>query len=256
MIWPQRIYLRQGWYHHGVLSDFLGDGILTVDGEQWRHQRKAASYQFSTKMLRDYSNSAFKSNAVKLAEIVSGAAISNNVIEMQVRCYLVQLQYTKQKCKTFPLYPLLAYWQELFMESTLDSVCKVILGVDLDTVRGTYKEGAEFFNAFDEASAALMYRYFNVLWRIMRFFNIGSEAVLRKSLRVTDEFVYKLIRNKIEQAQQLQDNLPVSTNTKIMNYLLFLVVFCIGLVLICWQPEYLTGDERRLVVKVYRIERN
>ncbi|KAK7357405.1 hypothetical protein VNO80_16690 [Phaseolus coccineus] len=171
----------KGWYHHSVLSDFLGDSIFTVDGEQWRHQRKATSYQFSTKLLRDYSNSAFKSNALKLAEIVSEAAISNNIIEMQ----------------------------ELFMDATLDSICKVIFGVDLDTMRGTYIEGTEFSNAFDEASAAVMYRYFNFLWRIMRFFNIGSEAVLRKSLRRMDEFVYKVIRNKVEQAQKLQDNLPV-----------------------------------------------
>jgi len=229
----------QGWYHHSVLSDFLGDSIFTVDGEQWRHQRKAASYQFSTKMLRDYSNSAFKSNALKLAEIVSEAAISNNIIDMQVRCYLMQLQYTNKKYNTFLLlhnhksrsHPLLAYRQELFMEATLDSVCKVMLGVDLDTMRGTYIEGREFSIAFDEASAAIMYRYFNILWRVMRFLNIGSEAVLRKSLRVMDEFVYELIRNKIEQDQKPQDNLPVSTYTKTMA--IVSCVFCVGIVLIC-----------------------
>ncbi|TKY51220.1 Cytochrome P450 704C1 [Spatholobus suberectus] len=171
----------KGWYHHSVLSDFLGDSIFAVDGEQWRHQRKAASYQFSTKMLRDFSSSAFKSNAVKLAGIVSEAAISNKVIEIQ----------------------------DLFMKATLDSVCKVILGVELDTLGGTYKEGTEFSNAFDETSAAIMYRYFNFLWKIMRFMNIGSEAVLRNSLRVIDAFVYKLIRSKIEQTQKLQDNSPV-----------------------------------------------
>lgn len=161
-------------------------------------------------MLRDYSNWPFESNALKLAEIVSEAAISDNIIDMQVRCYLMQLQYTNEKYKTFLLlhnhksrsHPLLAYWQELFMEATLDSVCKVILGVDLDTMRGTYKEGTEFSNAFDETSAAVMFRYFNFLWRIMRFFNIGSEAVLRKSLSVMDEFVHELIRNKIEQVQK------------------------------------------------------
>ncbi|KAL2324462.1 hypothetical protein Fmac_023520 [Flemingia macrophylla] len=171
----------KGWYHHSVLSDFLGDSIFTLDGEKWRHQRKAASYQFSTKMLRDFSCSVFKSNAVKLAGKVSEAAISNNIIEMQ----------------------------DLFMNSTLDSVCKVILGVELDTMCGTYKEGTEFSNAFEEVSAAIMYRYFNFLWRIMRFLNIGSEAVLRNSLRVVDQFVYNLIRSKIEQIQKLPDNSPV-----------------------------------------------
>ncbi|CAJ1977135.1 unnamed protein product [Sphenostylis stenocarpa] len=128
---------------------------------------------------------------LKLAEMVSEAAISNNIIEMQ----------------------------ELFMKATIDSVCKVILGVELDTVYGTNKEGREFSNAFDEASAAIMYRYFNFLWRIMRFLNIGAEAVLRKSLRVMDEFFYKLIRNKIEQAQKLQENLPVMKGDMLSRFI-------------------------------------
>ncbi|PNY00970.1 cytochrome p450 704c1-like protein [Trifolium pratense] len=80
----------KGWYHHSVLEDLLGDGIFTVDGEKWRHQRKSASYQFSTKLLREFSSSVFKSNAVKLAGIVSEAAISNNTIELQVTCYPVK----------------------------------------------------------------------------------------------------------------------------------------------------------------------
>nr|XP_027189547.1 cytochrome P450 704C1-like isoform X2 [Cicer arietinum] len=92
------------------------------------------------------------------------------------------------------------------MKSTLDSVFKVILGVELDTMCGTYREGTQFSNAFDEASAALMFRYVNSFWKVQRFLNIGSEAVLRKSLRVIDEYVYKLIRTKIDQAQKPQDN--------------------------------------------------
>ncbi|GAU15510.1 hypothetical protein TSUD_45470 [Trifolium subterraneum] len=168
----------KGWYHHSVLEDLLGDGIFTVDGEQWRHQRKSASYQFSTKLLREFSSSVFKSNAVKLAGIVSEAAISNNIIELQ----------------------------DLFMKSTLDSVFKVILGVELDTMCGTYREGTQFSIAFDEASEAIMFRYVNFLWKVQRFLNIGSEAVLKKSLRVIDDYVYKVITSKIEQSQKPQDN--------------------------------------------------
>jgi cytochrome P450 len=92
------------------------------------------------------------------------------------------------------------------MKSTLDSVFKVILGVELDTMCGTYREGTQFSIAFDEASAAIMFRYFNFLWKVQRFFNIGSEAVLKKSLRVIDDYVYKVITSKIEQSQKPQDN--------------------------------------------------
>jgi cytochrome P450 len=92
------------------------------------------------------------------------------------------------------------------MKSTLDSVFKVILGVELDTMGGTYREGTQFSIAFDEASAAIMFRYFNFLWKVQRFLNIGSEAVLKKSLRVINDYVYKIITSKIEQSQKLQDN--------------------------------------------------
>jgi len=96
------------------------------------------------------------------------------------------------------------------MKSTLDSVFKIILGVDLDTIYGTYEEGTEFSNAFDEASAITLYRYVDVFWKIKRFLNIGSEAVLGNLIKVVDNFVYKLIRIKIEQVQKSQYDFPVS----------------------------------------------
>lgn len=102
------------------------------------------------------------------------------------------------------------------MKSTLDSVFKIVLGVDLDTICGTYEEGIEFSNAFDEASAITLYRYADVFWKIKRFLNIGLEAELKNRIKVVDDFVYKLIRIKTEQEQKSQDDFPVSktfTNT-------------------------------------------
>lgn len=97
------------------------------------------------------------------------------------------------------------------MKSALDSVFKVVLGVELDTMCGTYDEGTLFSNAFDEASAATMYRYVDPFWKIKRLLNVGSEALLKKSIRVIDEFVYKLIRTKIDQLQNPQGDFAVST---------------------------------------------
>ena len=77
--------LLQGWYHHTVLEDLLGDGIFTVDGDLWRQQRKLSSYEFSTKMLKDFSSGIFRSNAAKLAGVISEAAASNQSMEIQAR---------------------------------------------------------------------------------------------------------------------------------------------------------------------------
>ncbi|RXI08517.1 hypothetical protein DVH24_022661 [Malus domestica] len=63
---------------------------------------------------------------------------------------------------------------------------------------GTNEEGTQFSDAFDKGNEMIMYHYANFLWRIKRFLNIGSEAVLKKSMKVVDQFVYNLIKSKIE----------------------------------------------------------
>lgn len=113
------------------------------------------------------------------------------------------------------------YGQDVFMKSTLDSVFKIVLGVELDNMCGTYEEGTRFSKAFDEASAITLYRYVDIFWKIKRFLNIGSEAALRNSIQVVDEFVSKVIKSKIEQVHKPQDNLTVSFN--FLNHL-FLAV--------------------------------
>ncbi|ESW24368.1 hypothetical protein PHAVU_004G124700 [Phaseolus vulgaris] len=181
----------KGWYHYEKLTDLLGDGIFTVDGEKWLHQRKVSSYEIGTKAVRDFSLQVFKSNAVRLAGVVSKTAMSNNPVD----------------------------FQDLFMKSTLDSVFKIILGVNLDTIYGTYEEGTEFSNAFDEASAITLYRYVDVFWKIKRFLNIGSEAVLGNLIKVVDNFVYKLIRIKIEQVQKSQYDFPEKKADMVSRFL-------------------------------------
>lgn len=37
-----------------VFEEFLGHGIFVVDGEQWRQQRKTASFMFSHAKLTQY----------------------------------------------------------------------------------------------------------------------------------------------------------------------------------------------------------
>ena len=74
----------QGDYNYGILRDLLGDGIFTVDGDKWREQRKVSSYEFSTKVLRDFSSIIFRKNVAKLANILSKAATSNKIIDIQV----------------------------------------------------------------------------------------------------------------------------------------------------------------------------
>ncbi|CAI9092118.1 OLC1v1027285C1 [Oldenlandia corymbosa var. corymbosa] len=171
----------RGSYHHSILEDLLGDGIFAVDGEKWRHQRKTSSYEFSTKILRDFSSVVFKTNASKLATAVSDAVNSTQTIEIQ----------------------------DLFMKSALDSVFKVVLGVELDNMCGTTEEGTRFSRCFEEASAITFYRYVDVFWPLKRLLNIGSEAKLKNNIKVIDEFVYNIIKSKTEQLHKSRGDWPM-----------------------------------------------
>lgn len=74
----------KGKYTEEIVRDLFGEGIFAVDGEKWRHQRKLASYEFSTRVLRDFSCSAFRTNAAKLVRLVKGLSRKGLVFDMQV----------------------------------------------------------------------------------------------------------------------------------------------------------------------------
>lgn len=85
------------------------------------------------------------------------------------------------------------------MKSTLDSIFKVGFGVELDTLSGSNEEGRKFAKAFDDSSCQLLRRFLDVSWKVKRFLNIGSEAEMKRNIKLIDDFVYKLIDKKSEQ---------------------------------------------------------
>ncbi|XP_027108178.1 cytochrome P450 704C1 isoform X1 [Coffea arabica] len=168
----------KGLYNYTILKDLLGDGIFTVDGDKWREQRKISSFEFSTRVLRDFSSVIFRRNVAKLANIIREATNSNQTFDIQ----------------------------DLFMKATLDSIFRVAFGVELDSMCGSNEEGKKFSNAFDDASAMSLRRYVDIFWKIKKALNIGTEAKLKEKIRVVDDFVYKLIRSKTEQMHESSDD--------------------------------------------------
>lgn len=74
----------KGEYHQDIVSDIFGQGIFVVDGEKWRQQRKLASFEFSTRILRDFSCAVFRRNAAKLVRAVFKFSSDHAVLDMQV----------------------------------------------------------------------------------------------------------------------------------------------------------------------------
>ena len=76
--------ISQGGFNTDIVKDLFGNGFFVTDGDNWQHQRKLASHEFSTKVLRDYSSDVFRMNALKLAAKISCAAANRITINMQV----------------------------------------------------------------------------------------------------------------------------------------------------------------------------
>lgn len=77
----------KGKYNQDIINDLFGEGIFAVDGEKWRQQRKLASYEFSTRVLRDFSCSVFRRNSAKLVRVISEFSHQGQVFDMQVSGY-------------------------------------------------------------------------------------------------------------------------------------------------------------------------
>ncbi|PUZ62387.1 hypothetical protein GQ55_4G353300 [Panicum hallii var. hallii] len=167
----------KGTFNYGIMKDLFGDGIFATDGEKWKHQRKLASHEFSTKVLREFSSVVFRTNATKLADTISSAATNRTIINMQ----------------------------DLLMKTTMDSIFKVGFGFELNTLSGSDELSIQFSNAFDEANSLVYHRYVDLFWQLKRYFNIGSEAKLKRNIQIIDGFVMKLIHQKREQMNG-QDN--------------------------------------------------
>ncbi|KAM0934759.1 putative abieta-7,13-dien-18-ol hydroxylase [Dioscorea sansibarensis] len=182
----------KGEYNYCNMKDLLGDGIFAVDGAKWQHQRKVANIDFSRRILRDYSTKTFKDNVKKLAVLICEAAIANTRINIQ----------------------------DLLMKSTMDSIFQVAFGVELNCITASNREEREFVEAFDDASSLITWRYVDISWKIKKLLNIGCEAVLKRRIRVVDNFIYKMICSKIEQISKLQHDSEFKREDMLSRFLL------------------------------------
>lgn len=167
----------KGKYNQDIVQDLFGQGIFAVDGEKWKQQRKLASFEFSTRVLRDFSCDVFRKNAAKLVKIVFELSVASRVFDVQ----------------------------DLLMKCTLDSMFKVGFGVELNCLEGSSKEGSDFIKAFDDSNALVYWRYVDPFWKLKKFLNIGSEASLQRNVKLINNFTHNLISTKRKQLEMQQD---------------------------------------------------
>ncbi|KAF9607648.1 hypothetical protein IFM89_037881 [Coptis chinensis] len=157
-----------------LLKDFLGRGIFNSDNELWRIQRKVASFEFSTRSLRNF-------------------VIENVRLELQTRLIPLLSNASKTK-KTINI-------QDVLERFAFDNVCKVAFNEDPACLEGDGTSGSEFMSAFEDAATLSAGRFMYIfphVWIFKRFFNIGSEKRLRESIKIVHEFAENIIKTRLQ----------------------------------------------------------
>lgn len=98
------------------------------------------------------------------------------------------------------------------MRMTLDSICKVGFGVEIGTLAPELPENS-FARAFDIANTIVTLRFIDPLWKIKKFLNLGSEALLSQSIKIIDDFTYSVIRRR--KAEIVEAKKTSNTNVKV-----------------------------------------
>ena len=112
------------------------------------------------------------------------------------------------------------------MKSGMDTIFKIGFGVELGVLSGL-KEANAFSKVFDEASSQIVFRYFDIFWKIKRFLNVGSEAKMKKNIQLIDDFVYEVISKKTKQlTEQGKDTVSVQQLTSPVNYFNIINLLC------------------------------
>lgn len=158
-----------------INSDLLGHGIFNVDGEDWKFQRQVSSHEFNTKSLRRFVE---------------------HVVDVELNERLIPILSTAAKNGT------ILDFQDILQRFTFDNICKIAFGYDPEYLIPSLPH-AKFAVAFDEAVKCSSKRggsFFPITWKLMRFFNIGSEKKLRSAVNEVRNFAKKVIKQKNDES--------------------------------------------------------
>ncbi|XP_008796514.2 cytochrome P450 86B1-like [Phoenix dactylifera] len=165
----------KGKYYRNIASDMLGDGIFNSDGEVWRCQRKTLSLEMHS--------AEFRSSTIQ------------SISELVHLRLLPVLELVHDNHTPFDL-------QDVLLRLAFDNLVMVAFGIDPGCLRPGLPE-VPFARAFENATEATLLRFVmpTAIWKVLRFFDLGSERRLKRSLKCVDEFAYDLIRTRKKEVE-------------------------------------------------------
>lgn len=163
-----------------MLEDFLGHGIFNSDGEQWLWQRKAASYEFNKRSLRNFVVDAVRFEVVeRLLPLLDRAGRDGRTLDVQ----------------------------DVLERFAFDNICRVAFGEDpacLAEESMAAPQSAEFMAAFNDAQNAIMARFMSPakwLWRVKRLLDMEPERRMRSALATIHGYADKIVRERKERGE-------------------------------------------------------
>lgn len=133
---------EKGDFFKDKLGDLFGRGIINVDGELWRKQRKAGIRFLTATMLRTMSEQTLPALLARTMESVEAAAESNTVVDLEAEIQKI----------------------------TTTLMGKMALGIEMHS-------NDEFARAFDYASEMVAQRFQNPFWFITEHFTDRKSVV-------------------------------------------------------------------------------
>ena len=149
------------------LHDFLGNGIFTSDGAQWRTHRKVAAAMFTRNLLQLGTTVAL-AQAEKLRSKIEEHVASGAEFNLQA-CYF---------------------------NFTLDVFASIAFGVELDSQNHAHAFGT----AFDYVQRVSNDRFGNPLWEAKRALGLGNERECARQIKVMKAFGRRIIKSKRREA--------------------------------------------------------
>ena len=162
-----------------IFQELLGDGIFNADGMLWKHQRKTASNLFTMRNLKGHMSEIFHRNIEVLISALEPYSESGQSVDMQ----------------------------DMFFRFTFDSFVEIAFGVRLESLLS--KDPHPFQVAFDRAQGIAFERYVSpqIVWKLKRFLNIGSEKEYVNCIKAINSFVYTILGEHDESRNSNQKNL-------------------------------------------------
>ncbi|KAF7038226.1 hypothetical protein CFC21_048432 [Triticum aestivum] len=168
----------KGEFVVSVIEDLLGHGIFNSDGDQWLRQRKAASYEFNTRSLRNFVVSAVGSEVVdRLLPLLERAGRDGRTVDVQ----------------------------DVLERFAFDTICCVVFDEDPACLAEEEWPGAdgraEFMRALTDAQNIVMARFMSPVkwaWRLQRLLNVGPERRMRDAVATIHGYIDRAVRERGE----------------------------------------------------------